>query len=371
MSEDMDVARVKEEIFGDEDSDDEEFYGFEGDLDEGEGNYDSEDSSEDEAELAADQRQDPAFRAYSHNWLTEFTEETGVRFNFGENPSEIDIFWSVFSNEVLELLVCETNRYAAQEIEKMQRNGRLRPFSRAALWKEVTLEEMKAFIGLILLMGYVKLLTYGAYWSTNFLVQLPGIRKIMSRDRFFAILQFLHLCDNTKNLPPDHEEHDRLFKMREFMNIVVQLWQGAYYPDRDLAVDETLIAYKGRTHLKQYKPKKPHKWGLNAWTLAESRTGYVYNWDMYAGKKAVNDPRGMTFGVVADLARPIYARGHHLYMDNYFSSPALFEELARNGVGACGTLRLHRNGIPKEAAKAKPAKGDAIFTRDGKTLYAS
>ena len=85
----------------------------------------------------------------------------------------------------------------------------------------------------------------------------------------------------------------------------------------------------------------------------------------------MNDPRGMTFGVVADLARPIYGRGHHLYVDNYFSSPALFEELARNGVGACGTLRLNRNGIPKEAAKAKPAKGGAVFTRDGKTLYAS
>ena len=58
-------------------------------------------------------------------------------------------------------------------------------------------------------------------------------------------------------------------------------------------------------------------------------------------------------------------------MDNYFSSPAPFEELARNGVGACGTLRLNRNGIPEEAAKAKPAKGGAVFTRDGKTLYAS
>ena len=67
MSEDRDVAQVNEEIFGDEDSDDEDFYGFEVDSDEREGNYDSEDSSEDEAELPADQRQDSAFCAYSHN----------------------------------------------------------------------------------------------------------------------------------------------------------------------------------------------------------------------------------------------------------------------------------------------------------------
>ena len=46
---------MNEEIFGDEDSDDEDFYGFEVDSDEGEWNCDSEDSSEDEAELPADQ----------------------------------------------------------------------------------------------------------------------------------------------------------------------------------------------------------------------------------------------------------------------------------------------------------------------------
>ena len=87
-----------------------------------------------------------------------------------------------------------------------------------------------------------------------------------------------------------------------------------------------------------------------------SRTGCVYNGDKYAGKKAANDPRGMTFGVVTDLARPINARGHHLYMDNYFSSPALSGELARNGVGACGALRLNRNGNQKKLPKPNQQK---------------
>ncbi len=65
----------------------------------------------------------------------------------------------------------------------------------------------------------------------------------------------------------------------------------------------------------------------------------------------------MTFGVVADIARQVYARGHNIYIDNYFSSPALFEELDRNGIGTCGTIRLNGNGIPEEAANAKSVKG--------------
>ena len=93
---------------------------------------------------------------------------------------------------------------------------------------------------------------------------------------------------------------------------------------------------KEELHLCNTKPKKPHKWGLNVWTLAD-QDGYVYNWDLYAGKKrggAVE--HGLTYDVVTKLCCPIYNKGHHVYMDNYFSSPELFNELANNQTGACG-----------------------------------
>ena len=49
----------------------------------------------------------------------------------------------------------------------------------------------------------------------------------------------------------------------------------------------------------------------------------------------------------------MYGRGHHVYMDNYFGSPSLFEELQNNQVGACGTLGLNRREIPAEAAEVR------------------
>ena len=106
----------------------------------------------------------------------------------------------------------------------------------------------------------------------------------------------------------------------------------------------------------QYKPKRGGgEWGLNVWTLAD-QDGYVYSWDLYAGKPRGNQAeQGLTFNVVIKLCRLIYNKAHHVFMDNYFSSPALFE-LSRNQTGACDTLRLNRRGILEKIKTAKPPR---------------
>ena len=47
----------------------------------------------------------------------------------------------------------------------------------------------------------------------------------------------------------------------------------------------------------------------------------------------------MTQAVVMRLVDPIKGRGHHVYMDNYYTSPQFFSDLRDNGFGACGTVR--------------------------------
>ena len=37
---------------------------------------------------------------------------------------------------------------------------------------------------------------------------------------------------------------------------------------------------------------------------------------------------GATHRVVTNLAAPVYSKGHYMYMDNYFSSPGLYSQLA-------------------------------------------
>ena len=55
---------------------------------------------------------------------------------------------------------------------------------------------------------------------------------------------------------------------------------------------------------------------------------------------------GVTTGIVLKLVSGLENKGHHLYCDNYYSSPELFLRLKALGFGACGTARTNRRGIP-------------------------
>ena len=52
-----------------------------------------------------------------------------------------------------------------------------------------------------------------------------------------------------------------------------------YIPQLELCIDES-IPFKGRHKYKVYIPSKPIKYGLKAYLLCESRTGYVLNWEL-------------------------------------------------------------------------------------------
>ena len=67
----------------------------------------------------------------------------------------MDLFYSYFTEDVWALLVTETNRYAGQ-------NPSEKP--NPCVWTEVSVEEMKAFIGLLIIMGVVKLPRLTMYW---------------------------------------------------------------------------------------------------------------------------------------------------------------------------------------------------------------
>ena len=78
--------------------------------------------------------------------------------------------------------------------------------------------------------------------------------------------------------------HDPLFKLRPFLDPLLDNFQKAYHPGREMSIDESMIGFKGRLSFLQYMPKKPTKWGMKAYVLADSKTGYTFNWKLYTGK---------------------------------------------------------------------------------------
>jgi hypothetical protein len=93
------------------------------------------------------------------------------------------------------------------------------------------------------------------------------------------------------------------------------------------------------------------------WCLADSKSKFVYNFEIYCGKNP-NGPEGqaptrvgegnMARNVVLGLMEGLEGKGHVLVTDNYFSSIGLFTELANRDIYATGTMRSNRVGLPSE-----------------------
>ena len=62
---------------------------------------------------------------------------------------------------------------------------------------------------------------------------------------------------------------------------------------------------------------------------------------------------GLSGSVGMELMRRYLNKGHHLYIDNWFASPAFFEILHRNRTGACGSVHKNRQGLPSLITKVK------------------
>ena len=117
-----------------------------------------------------------------------------------------------------------------------------------------------------------------------------------------------------------------------------------------------------------YIPDSPNKYGLKAYMLCDSDNGYCLKFKLYTGKETASNAiqNGATYDLVMDLMRGFFGKGHVLFCDNYYSSPRLFLDLWELGVGATGTVRPNRKGIPKALKDLKlTQRGDTAVLNYG------
>jgi len=110
-----------------------------------------------------------------------------------------------------------------------------------------------------------------------------------------------------------------------------------------------IVKFKGRVLFEEYIPKKRKCFGIKMFKQCDS-TGYTYDMNVYLGndRQRVAQHLTATHATVTNLTRGVEGFGHKLYMDNFFSSPDLFDDLAQKKISCCGTVRLHRKGMPKD-----------------------
>lgn len=107
-------------------------------------------------------------------------------------------------------------------------------------------------------------------------------------------------------------------------------------------------------------------------------SGYIYQFDVYQGKKkdesAESSKRcksnvGLGGTVVQELTRSLVGKNHIIMMDNYFSSPLLFEQLKADSIYACGTVRSNQEGLPNLTSDKKMKRGNFYFRISDQGLF--
>ncbi|XP_064384056.1 piggyBac transposable element-derived protein 4-like [Halichondria panicea] len=233
------------------------------------------------------------------------------------------------------MIVKETNRYAREVMgdEKYE------------AWRTIDTEELQAFWGFCILMGVVHLPSLDDYWSRDPLTHYAPIAMKIPRWRFRENSRYLHFVNNQHLAQRGSPTFDRLGKVRPLIDHLSLQFTALYNPSKNVAVDEAMIKFQGRSALKQYMPMKPIKRGIKVWVLGDSTNGYFSRFEVYTGKK---DTRQVGLGehVVKTLTSELKGKNHHVYFDNFFTSVKLLEDLLEDGIYGCGTARKDRKGFP-------------------------
>ena len=121
-----------------------------------------------------------------------------------------------------------------------------------------------------------------------------------------ALNRYFHISDQRQE-----NKTDKFTKIRTLIS-KQNAFENVYVPGKNISIDEGLIKFNGRLSFKQYMPKKPNKFGIKVWMLADSETYFVPRFQIYLGEQTAenadeNDAegaRGLGFKVVDFLGKP-------------------------------------------------------------------
>uniref|UniRef100_A0A8C1M6X0 PiggyBac transposable element-derived protein domain-containing protein n=1 Tax=Cyprinus carpio TaxID=7962 RepID=A0A8C1M6X0_CYPCA len=281
----------------------------------------------------SDKDEAPPMHSFAPKW------PPGPQLITDELYSPIQLFQLFFSHRVVLVIIANTNAHA----EKLSISGK--KFN----WETLTLDEFNSYLSLIIYMGLVKVKELSDYWSKRLGYDFNFPPSVMSQDRFLSISWALHLCD----LKGDEENQQK--KGTEEYDPLLQ--------NKHVSIDERMVATKSRIGLKQYMKAKPTKCGFKLFVLAELLSGYTWDFSVYEEKRATHSDKGLSYDSLMSLLDfPLLGTGYKLYVDNFYTSPELFKDLAGLQRGACGTIRTTRKGFSKarENDMAKKAEGGTI-----------
>ena len=268
--------------------------------------------------------------------------------------SPLSVWQHFFTDDMIDHIVRHTNLYATRDCNNVT-------FT-------VTANEIRIFLGILLLSGYHQLPHIADYWSTQPDLGVSAVYNVMPRNRFTEIKRYLHLADN-QNLQAG-DKFSKISPIYELLND--QLVKFGIFSEL-LSIDESMVPYYGKHSCKMFIKGKPIRFGYKLWCIC-GNDGYPYHVIPYQGKEASDNSTPLGTRVVNKLMRVIQDNSevtqHQLFFDNFFSSYKLMSILACQSVRAVGTVRENRINHATDNMKTnkelkKSGRGSYDYRSDG------
>lgn len=320
--------------------------------------YDEEESDSDSDETCWKKCQMPQWRLLEDlNFDSENLKSTHA---FTAESTPLEYFERFFDDEIISFIAAETNQYATQ--------------SKLNNWEYTSSVEIKAFlgtlaikifclycnagsvclsVGLLIIMSLHELPAVKLFWASDPLFHVSSVANVMTLNRFKKLMEAFHLNDNSKAPSRNSTGRDKLFKVRPLIVLLNERFTNECGPTESYSIDECMIPFKGRSSLKQYMPMKPTKRGFKVWARTHSTKGYLYQFEIYAGKRDLSQVQEqLGKAVVKRLTQSLHGSMCHVTFDNFFTSYDLMEELFAVDIFSTGTVRPNRKGL-SELTKSK------------------
>ena len=101
-----------------------------------------------------------------------------------------------------------------------------------------------------------------------------------------ALTRCLHITDPTIYVEDRHSLlYNKMHQTRWLVNSIRKSYKWQWNLSLYITIDETMVKYKGKyCEMRQYMLKKPIKWCVKVWCVADLKSKFIYDFDVYYGK---------------------------------------------------------------------------------------
>nr|XP_033791249.1 piggyBac transposable element-derived protein 5 [Geotrypetes seraphini] len=272
-----------------------------------------------------------------------FTDTSGPTRKMPPTASAMDFFQLFVPDNVIKNMVTQTNMYAKKYQER---------FGNDDAWVDVTLAEMKSFLGYMISTSTHHCESVLSIWSSGFYSN-KSIALIMTQLRFEKILKYFHIVAFRSS-----QTTHSLYKIQPFLDSLQNGFDASFRPSQTQVLHEPLIdedpVFIATCTERELRKRKKRKFSL--WVRQCSSTGFICQIYVHLkegsgtdGLDALRNKPQLHSMVAKSLCQNLTGKNYIIFTGPSITSLNLFEEFEKQEVYCCGLLSSRKSdctGLP-------------------------